>query len=105
MSSIISRDGRTITDHKDILQECRRFYEDLYESKEQEETPLYTLDSIVEDLDLPKLTQEGKEALDSPLTAEELRFAAGKLNHNKCPGTDRLPQNFTSDFGSGCHLT
>lgn len=37
LSNLISSDGRQLTEHKEIMQEGRRFYEDLYQTREDEE--------------------------------------------------------------------
>lgn len=80
------------------MKEGCRFYEDLYRRKEQEQTPLQELEEELDNLNLTQPTQEGRLALDAPLTLEDLRFAAGQLNHNKSPGTDGLPPEFYVRF-------
>lgn len=91
--NLLTSDGRQLSDHKEILQEGRKFYEDLYRSREQEETPLGEIEEEIGHLNLPQLSQEGRLALDAPFTQEELQFALSKLNHDKSPGTDGIPPN------------
>lgn len=95
---MIARNGQHLTDHCEILREGREFYDDLYKSQDPEQTPLDTLEREFENLDLPKLSQEGRLALDAPICMEELRAAAGVLNHNKCLGTDGLSPEFYLKF-------
>lgn len=97
ISTVIGNDGQQITDHREILKEGRKFYENLYESREDEQTPLLEIEEEIDSFNLPQLSPEGRLALDSPLCSEELREAAGKLNHNKCPGTDGLPPRILSE--------
>lgn len=80
------------------MQEGRKFYEDLYRGREEDETPLQDLDEEIDQLNLPQLSQEGRLALDAPLTQEELRSALGELNHGKSPGTDGIPPEFYLKF-------
>lgn len=85
ISSLISSEGTLLTDHREILQEGRAFYETLYKSREQDETPFEEIEPNIALLPLPQLSTEGKQALEAPLTIEELKNAADKLNKDKSP--------------------
>lgn len=44
-----------------------------------------------------------RRRLEQPILAEEFRNALGQLNHNKCPGTDRLTTEFYQTFWPEIH--
>lgn len=98
IASLLTPEGVELNNHKDILREGRRFYQELYASKEQDQTPLQDLEEQVESLNLSVLSQAGKLTLDAPLNEEELRHAAGELNHDRSPGTDGLPPEYYIKF-------
>ena len=79
-----------LTDAKEILEEEKRFYKDLY-SSDQTETPSDTTffnDSI------PKLSQNERDYCDQPISLKECAKALLSLKNGKSPGSD----GFTPDF-------
>lgn len=99
-SSILTKEGNTITDIKRILEVGRAFYENLYQAHEDDLASLDNLKEQLQDLNLPQLSGEDKELLDMPLSPEELRKALNEMNHNKSPGSDGLPPEFYQKFWS-----
>lgn len=81
LSPLITQEGQTITDHGEILREGRKFYENLFESKENDQTALSDIEEEIQDLNLPQLSPEGRLALDAPLTLDELRAAVWKMGN------------------------
>jgi small-conductance mechanosensitive channel len=103
IAKLILDDGQTITDTKDILNEQKRFYQKLY--KEPTDYP-ETEVKIAEDYFLKlnpvvnKLQDNDKEALDRPLTRNEIASAVKELANNKSPGSDGLPIDWYKAFWS-----
>ena len=52
------------------------------------------MDSFLENLDIPKLTENYMQALDEPISKNELHKTLISMNHNKTPGYDGLPTEF-----------
>ena len=76
-----------------ILQEISCFYQKLYTSNNQS---LRT--KILNNVDMPQISQEDKEFLDSPIRSEEIKIVIKQLGRNKCPGLDGLPIEFYDNF-------
>ena len=84
-------------DDQEINAELKSFYKNLYSSK---------LTSASENLwqnpsalkDLPKLSNQTKDILDSDITIEELQKALTDLTNKKSPGVDGLTAEFYKFF-------
>ena len=94
IKKLIDEDGREITDHKEIIQEQKKFYEKLYTTK----TGNHNIEFGDENIAIPKLETDLKELCDSPLTIEECGAALKKLQNNKSPGADGFTTNFYKFF-------
>lgn len=103
LNSLLDRNGRILTNPQDILEEGKKFYLTLYQDREDSLQPIHEVQEVlstVSCLDIPMLTDEDKDTLDSPFSKEELRVALGKLNTNKASSSDGIPLNFMSDSGT-----
>lgn len=99
LHSIVSDNGDTITDIRDILKESRTFYEQQYEAREDQQTPINLVKEMSR-IEHPVLCHEYKESLDTPFSQAEFREALSKLNSGKSPGTDGLPQSSMLSSGN-----
>lgn len=52
------------------------------------------IDSFLKELKLPIISKEQADALETPLTPDELYKALHKMPNNKSPGPDGLPAEF-----------
>lgn len=59
------------------------------------------MDQFLENLNLPKVTEEQNEALTAEITDEEINKAISNLKANKSPGADA----YTAEWYCGRHLT
>lgn len=72
-----------------------QFYETLYISFHPSQVDIAT---FLEGLEIPKLSEEQREALDSPIQENEVLQAIGKLKNNKSPGFDGFTAKFYKKF-------
>lgn len=100
ISQLIKEDGTTISDHKDILAEQVKYYQDLYSRG----TSISDVASPEElglcEEDIPSISETSKAELEGNYSEEELRKALGQLNKGKCPGSDGLTVEFYVAFWS-----
>ena len=98
IKKLIGLDGKEITEKNEIIEEQRRFYEDLYSSKLKCTSDNELLDEYFLKNDIPKLDDELKNMCEQPLTIEECGKALKQLENNKSPGADGLTTNFYKFF-------
>ena len=98
IKKLIKSDGTEITDPKDIIEEQRRFYEDLYSSKLKNTKDQTNYDEYFLSNNIPKLDEELKNLCELELTLEECGKALKQLENNKSPGADGLTTNFYKFF-------
>ena len=87
-----TKTGQITSNQSEILALQKDFYQNLYT-----ETKTADLDYIKE-LQVPQISEQQKEELDSPLTLSEIGLAIKTMSNNKCPGTDGLPIEFYKVF-------
>ncbi len=56
------------------------------------------IDQFLDNITLPKLTDNQAMALDSPLTSDELQEALNSMPNKKAPGPDGFPAEFYKEF-------
>jgi hypothetical protein len=86
-------DGVTISDNVEIINNCRDFYQRLYDCE--------PIDSSLVDffLDgLPRLSDESSSTCDGPLSFSECWTAIRAMQNGKTPGSDGLPKEFYERF-------
>ena len=98
IKKLIGSNGTEITDQKEIIDEQRRFYEDLYSSKLKYTKDNESLDEYFLNNKIPTLNEELKNICDQELTIEECGKALKQLENNKSPGADGLTTNFYKFF-------
>lgn len=98
MSAItaIKKDDSLITKPEEINTVFKNYYSDLYSSD-----LIFDEDKckqFLSRLNLPKLHQSQINALDAPITMEELKAALGSMQKGKSPGLDGLPPELYSEL-------
>ena len=86
-----------ITDKKNILEEIRTFYCNLYQYSNVEKSCNdydVTVHNFLDSLDIPKLSVGEKLSLDQPISKHEVFQTISSMNHNKSPGYDGIPVEF-----------
>lgn len=81
----------------EILGVFREYYQALYKSRVffLEES----LNGFFDTIQLSNISKDEREALEGPLTLDELKKAAGNLPNNKAPGPDGLPGEIYKKYG------
>ena len=91
VSTEIEISGSTKTDPFNILSEQKRFYQDLYTSKNIRTDSTQTTESFLSNLDIPRLTEEQKLSCEGKITPEECAAVLENFQNNKSPGNDGIP--------------
>ena len=85
--------GNPQTDADEILKELNAFYDNLYTSHYTEASDQAAC-SFLDQIDIPRLSEQSKETLNQPVTKSELLQNLKSMSHNKSPGLDGLPAEF-----------
>jgi len=88
-------DDTVITEQGDLLDECCRFYENLYTSQY---IPDNDIDSYLSDISTPSLSEHDKTVCDEEITEHELLNAVKKLKNGKSPGIDGIVPEFYKEY-------
>ena len=94
-------DGEIISNIKQINKEIEEYYKSFLTSKvppEDHENLNKSLNSFVEGLENPKLSEDEQQELENDLSKEELLNALKGFKENKTPGED----GFTKEFYETC---
>ena len=97
ITTLISNEGKEITELEETIKEEKKYYKNLYSSKLNQ-------NDISEDFlknlqkDIPKLNDIEKNLCDEILTIEECGKALKLLPNNKSPGSDGYTTNFYKFF-------
>lgn len=90
--AICDQQGVLHTNPVDINNTFKVFYERLYSSESTANS--VAIETFLNNLDLPSLTLDQKQLLETPITAEEIQEVIKSLPTGKAPG----PDGFTADF-------
>ena len=93
MFKLINNKGEEITDTNIMVNEAKKFYEQLYKKKEVRDIGV---DEMVKTL--PKLNEERSGSLEGLITYEEAAKALKSMKNDKSPGTDGMTVNFFKFF-------
>ena len=93
---IESKTGQMICGIRNVLEEQRKFYKELY--KEELEFSNESFQHFTYKLKIPKITELEKTALDKEFTYEELKRAVWNSKREKVPGSDGLSIEFYQCF-------
>ena len=89
-------DDQIISNYSDVTKEMHSYIETLYSFQDQNNNGSV---SFLENLNIPKLSQDGKNCLDQPISKNELYNTLVSMKSNKTPGFDGLLSEF-SDIGA-----
>ena len=88
--------NKTVTNPKDILDEMKFFYQNLYNKKDTvniEDTSFANLGN-----QLPKLNERDKSEIERDICLEDLKHTVFKSKNNKSPGPDGFSNEFYKQF-------
>ena len=86
--------GVVKTNPFDILQEQRRFYQELYKSSISDAVNCQNIVKFLENLNIPQLTEEQMLSCEGKISAEECYNILDSFQINKTPGNDGIPVEF-----------
>ena len=94
--------NKVITEPKEILNEQKRYYEELYTetNKDKTDETAEATKYFMEQKNIPKIPEDDKDTLDLEITTTELGKALKQLPNNKTPGLDGLTAEFYKVFWS-----
>ena len=87
----LNKEGKLITDTKEIIQHVKSYYENLYTSKEVQDQDL---ERLLAKTNIPKLTKGDSNSLEGDLQYQEVLNALKNMKNEKSPG----PSGFTTEF-------
>ena len=91
--------GVITTDPFSILAEQKRFYQELYKSRNNNSTDeTQTIESFLHSLNIPVLTEEQKLSCECAISQEECASILDSFQNNKTPGNDGIPIEFYRKF-------
>ena len=83
--------GVITTDPFSTLAEQKRLYQELYESRNNNNTGMQTIGAFLHSLNIPVLTEEQKWSCDGAISPEECASALDSFQNNKTRGKDGIP--------------
>ena len=91
--------GVITTDPFSILAEQKRFYQELYESRSNNNiVGMQTIEAFLHSLNIPVLTEGQKLLCEGAISPEECASALESFQNNKTPGNDGIPIEFNKKF-------
>ena len=93
INKIKINDTKTIKNQDEILCELKDFYENLYKAKDTKTESNYS-----PDISPNKISNKDREALEQPISKEELDRALKNMKNNKSPGLDGYSPEFFKKF-------
>lgn len=92
--------GSIKTNPFNILSDQKRFYQDLYTSKNIKTDSTQTAESFLSNLGIPRLTEEQKLSCEGKITPDESAAVLENFQNNKSPGNDGIPVELYKKFWS-----
>ena len=92
ISSLKDETGKNHFETKTMVEIMKSFYEKLYTSEST--TSSHCIQSFLEKLNLPSLSEADKSDLGRPITSEEIKNAISSLQNGKTPGPDGYGPEF-----------
>jgi hypothetical protein len=92
----IQSNDKTFTKQKDILNEGKQYFNNLYKETLNENSFSYknSVDSFLQDNNLKSLSEVDKKMCEQEITDEDILNSLKDLNSSRIPGTDGLPSEF-----------
>ena len=97
MPNLIKENGLKTANDKEITEETKKFYEELYAYRP---TININIHRQLNFNDIPKLNQEQKHSLEGPITIQEMLISLKNMKNNKSPGSDGFTIEFYKFFWS-----
>ena len=97
ISRLEDTEGNLITDPVEILRKIQDFYGNLYSFQDDAQGEIDENDineSLFDKLNIPKLCEDQKQSLETPLTKQEIYEVIKSMKINKTPGFDGIPVEF-----------
>lgn len=98
ISTIMNSAGKPTNSPVEINQIFREFCANLYSSDNYPKDK--DIKQFLTSLNLPQISPEQKDILDTPLSIDEIQSALNKMPNNKVPGPDGFPAEFYKHFWS-----
>ena len=86
-------DGKIITDQHEILNETKKFYENLYASKISQLIDI-DLHELFKNNDIKKLNKDESNSIEGPITYHEAALILKAMSNNRSPGSDGFSAEF-----------
>lgn len=97
VTKIETDSGQHITEQKMILDEIKHYYQKLYSNKDAKLDDI-NLDQLLENVNVPKLTDIESQLLEGKISYSELLAAVKQSKNGKSPGTDGYTAEFFKFF-------
>lgn len=94
--AVKSEKGKLVTDTGDINRVFAISYEQLYRSEVNPEVGNY--ETFFSNINLPEISGDQKDFLDSPVTIEEVKKAISSMRVGKSPGLDGFPSEYYKKY-------
>ena len=88
----------TTENHLEIIKMLKQHFEKITKKDENIKNIKEKLTDYLTDVNHPRVSEEDKEFLESPLTMEEMSKALNSLNNESTPGIDGLPTSWYKTF-------
>ena len=99
MEQVKDENGQILTNQKDIQNRQKAYFENLYKRKINEDEMESKIDNFMHNCtDIPSLTANERNELESPLTEQELLKGLKELNNGSAPGSDGITVEFFKMF-------
>ena len=95
ISTLRGKTNKLVHSAEDILNECKEFYKDLYQSNKPSKEDIQ---QYLADIEKVELNEEEKQACDVMITGKECKEALINMKKGKSPGIDGLPVEFYLTF-------
>ena len=94
---MVNKDNRSINEQSEILDEIKVFYKTLYLSHDDNLEDV-ELSNLFDDNIAPRLSEEQKQSIDSPISLSEAHNTLKRFKNNKAPGTTGFQADFFKFF-------
>ena len=95
MITQVMENGKKITDNKEILEYCAKYYENIFRSSGIDRP---TMERFMSSEGVPKLSNEERQKCEGPISNEECKEALSKMNRNRAPGVTGFTPEFFLHF-------
>ena len=95
---VVNDKNESVTNQEEILNEIKLFYQVLYQNNDDKLKEV-SLSTLLNDNMVPKLSDEQKQLLETPISSSEVLKSLKNLKDNKSPGTTGFPADFSNSSG------